>query len=98
MRVSRQVHEILYRKWCKQVVDTSRVSLRAFDNAMHLVRCRKWPIVRASVLSADGPQADGYGCTVVTVYYKYPVNGENYGDTFESPSSRPNPVKITQNS
>jgi hypothetical protein len=54
-------------------VDTSRVSLRAFDSAMHLVRRRKWPIVRASVLSADSPPAGRYGCTVVTAYYKHPV-------------------------
>jgi hypothetical protein len=79
-------------------VDTSRVSLRAFDSAMRLVSSRKWPFVRASVLSADSPQAGRYGCTVVRVYYKYPVNREKYGDTLESPSSHPNPVKIAQNS
>jgi hypothetical protein len=56
---------------------------------MHLVRSRKWPIVRVSVLSADWPQASGYGCTVVTVYYKYPVNCEKYGDTCEKPFIAP---------
>ena len=74
-------------------MDTSRVSLRAFDSAMHLVPSRKWPIVRASVLSADCPQACGYRRAVVTVYYRYPVSGEKYDDTFEKPFIAPESAK-----
>jgi len=51
---------------------------------MNLVRSRKWPIVKATVLSADCPHAS-YGCEVATVYYEYAINGEKYGDCFGKP-------------
>jgi len=61
---------------------------RVVFRAMQLLRSRKWPVVRATVLSADCPQA-GFGCTVVTVYYEYVVNGEKHGDTFDKPFVSP---------
>jgi hypothetical protein len=57
---------------------------RIFFRAMNLVRSRRWPIVRATVLSADCRHL-AYGCTVATVYYEYVVDGEKYGDTFGKP-------------
>ena len=53
-------------------------------HAANLLRSRRWPIVKATVLSADCPNAS-YGCTVATVYYEYVVKGEKYGDAFGKP-------------
>ena len=50
-------------------------------HAANLLRSRRWPIVKATELTADCPNAS-YGCTVATVYYEYVVNGEKYGDAF----------------
>lgn len=58
--------------------------VRVFLHVVNLVRSRRWPIVKATVLSADCPRA-GYGCTVATVYYEYVVNGEKYGNAFGKP-------------
>lgn len=58
--------------------------VRAFFRAIHLVRSRNWPVVTATVLSADCPKI-GFGCTVVIVYYEYLINGQKFGDTFEKP-------------
>jgi hypothetical protein len=57
-----------------------RVSFRAAN----LMRSRNWPVITATISSADCPHA-GYGCTVATVYYEYIVRGEKYGDTFKKP-------------
>jgi len=57
---------------------------RVFSHAMNLVRSRKWPIVKATVLSADCPHSL-YGREVATVYYEYAINGEKYGDCFGKP-------------
>ncbi len=57
-----------------------RVAVRAVP----LVRSRDWPVMRATVLSAECPHA-GYGCTVATVYYEYIVGGRKYGAAFEKP-------------
>ena len=46
------------------------------------VRSRDWPVVRATVLSAECSHA-GYGCAVATVYYEYTVGGRKYGAAFE---------------
>ena len=48
------------------------------------MRSRNWPVITATISSADCPRA-GYGCTVATVYYEYIVRGEKYGGTFEKP-------------
>lgn len=57
---------------------------RVFSHAMNLVRSRKWPIAKATVLSADCEHRAS-GCTVATVYYEYVVNGDRYGDAFGKP-------------
>ena len=57
---------------------------RIVFHATDLLRSRKWPIAKATVLSADCPSA-AYGCDVATVYYEYLVNGGKYGDTFGKP-------------
>jgi hypothetical protein len=57
---------------------------RVFFRAVNLVRSRRWPIVKATVLNADCQPA-AHGCTVATVYYEYVVNGEKFGDTFGKP-------------
>jgi len=57
---------------------------RAFVRAIKLFRSRGWPVAMGAVLSADCPMAS-YGCTVATVYYEYPVAGENYGAAYEKP-------------
>jgi hypothetical protein len=58
--------------------------LRIFLHAANLWRSRRWPIVKATVLSADCPYK-GYGCIVSEVYYEYNINGEKYGDAFGKP-------------
>jgi hypothetical protein len=57
-----------------------RVSVRA----VNLLRSRRWPVAKGTVLSADCPRAL-YGCTVVTVYYEYVVDGKKYGAAYEKP-------------
>jgi hypothetical protein len=57
---------------------------RVFIHVMKLLRSRGWPVVMGTVLSADCPQVS-YGCTVASVYYEYPVAGENYGAIYEKP-------------
>ena len=57
---------------------------RVFFHAVNLLRSRRWPIVKATVLSAECPLAT-HGCTVVIVYYEYVINGEKYGDWFGKP-------------
>lgn len=57
---------------------------RIVFHAANLLRSRRWPIVKATVLSADCPPLQN-GCTVATVYYEYLVNGEKYGDAFGKP-------------
>jgi hypothetical protein len=52
--------------------------------AMKLFRSRNWPIVKATVLSAECPHAS-YGCTVATINYEYTINGEKYGAACEKP-------------
>jgi len=59
-------------------------TFRVLSHAMNLVRSRKWPIVKATVLGADCPHAS-FGCTVATVYYEYVVSGEKHGDSFDKP-------------
>jgi hypothetical protein len=58
--------------------------IRVVVRAANLIRSRRWPIVKATVLSADCLEP-GWGCTVATLYYEYVVNGDKYGDTFEKP-------------
>ena len=58
--------------------------LRIFFRATTLVRSRRWPVVSATVLSADCPNS-AFGCTVATVYYEYTIDGERYGNWFEKP-------------
>ena len=57
---------------------------RIFFRAMNLLRGRRWPIVKATVLSADCEHAT-LGCIVARVYYEYVVSGEKYGNTFGTP-------------
>lgn len=57
---------------------------RIVFHAANLLRSRRWPIIEATVLSADCPHA-AYGCEVATVYFQYVVNGEKYGDAFGKP-------------
>jgi hypothetical protein len=61
---------------------------RVLFRAINLTRSRRWPVVIATVLSADCSKV-GYGCTVVTVYYEYVVNDEKHGDTFDKPFISP---------
>ena len=56
--------------------------IRVTVRGANLIRSRRWPIVRATVVSADCPEP-GWGCTVATLYYEYVVNGDKYGGTFE---------------
>lgn len=58
--------------------------VRVFIRAIRLVRSRDWPVIQATILSAECPRA-GYGCTVATVYYEYIVEGQKYGADFEEP-------------
>jgi hypothetical protein len=58
--------------------------VRVAFRAANLIRSRKWPIVKGTVLSAECPSAL-YGCTVATVYYEYLVDGEKYGGWYEKP-------------
>jgi Protein of unknown function (DUF3592) len=58
--------------------------VRVFLQTANLIRSRRWPVVKAIVLSADCPRAS-FGCTVATVYYEYVINGEKYGDAFGKP-------------
>jgi hypothetical protein len=57
---------------------------RMFVRAMKLLRSRSWPVVKATLLIAECPQAV-YGCDVATVYYGYVVNGEKYGSAYDKP-------------
>jgi hypothetical protein len=57
---------------------------RMLVRATKLLRSRNWPIVKATVLSAECPHAS-YGCTVATVYYEYAINSEKYGTAYEKP-------------
>src|SRR5215469_659191 len=57
---------------------------RVLFHGLDLVRSRKWPIAKATVLSADCPLAT-YGCEVATVYYEYAINGEKCGGSFGVP-------------
>jgi hypothetical protein len=61
---------------------------RIFFRAMNLLRSRRWPIVKATVLSADCEHAT-LGCTVARVYYEYVVSGEKYGSTLRTPFISP---------
>ena len=58
--------------------------IRVVVRAANLIRSRRWPIVKATVVSADCP-APGRGCPVATLYCGYFVNADKYGDTFEKP-------------
>ena len=57
---------------------------RVLVHGLNLVGSRKWPITKATALSADCPLAT-CGCAVATVYYEYAADGEQYGDTFSVP-------------
>ena len=61
---------------------------RIFSRTMNLLRSRRWPIVKATVLGADCEHA-ALGCTVARVYYKYVVSGEKYENTFGTPFISP---------
>jgi hypothetical protein len=56
--------------------------IRVVIRAANLIRSRRWPIVKATVVNADCPEPE-HGCTVATLYYEYVVDGDKYGDTFE---------------
>jgi hypothetical protein len=58
--------------------------IRVVVRGANLIRSRRWPIFKATVVSGDCPEP-GWGCTVATLYYEYVVNGDKYGDTFEKP-------------
>jgi hypothetical protein len=64
------------------------VQVRVHHSRTHrranLIRSRRWPIVKATAVSADCPEPE-YGCIVATLYYEYVLNGDKYGDTFEKP-------------
>jgi hypothetical protein len=57
---------------------------RMFVRAVKLLRSRNWPVVKATLLSAECPHAS-YGCDVATVYYEYVVKGEKYGAAYDKP-------------
>lgn len=56
---------------------------RVVMRAVRLVRSRDWPVMRATVLSAECPHA-GYGCTVAIIYYEYILGGQTRCEYFES--------------
>jgi hypothetical protein len=57
---------------------------RACVRGIGLIRSHGWPTETGTVMSATCQRA-GYGCTVATVYYEYPVDGEILGAAFEKP-------------
>jgi hypothetical protein len=60
---------------------------RAVVRAVRLVHSHDWPVVWATVLSAECPHT-GYGCTVATVYYEHIVAGQT---GYEKLGSKPPP-------
>jgi hypothetical protein len=58
--------------------------VRLVVRAANLIRGRRWPIVKATVVNAACPEPD-WGCSVATLCYEYAVDGKKYVDTFEKP-------------
>jgi hypothetical protein len=62
--------------------------IRVVIRAANLIRSRRWPTLKATVVNADCPEPE-HGCTVATLHYEYVVSGDKYGNTFEKPFIEP---------
>jgi hypothetical protein len=58
-----------------------RVGLRTIN----LLRSRRWPLKKGTVLSAVSTDYRKMGCPVVTVDYEHIVNGMKYSDCYDKP-------------
>ena len=58
--------------------------VRVVIRGVRLLLTKDWPVRNAKVLNAECA-AGGFGCTVVTVYYEYSVEGAKYGGICEKP-------------